>query len=352
MSATCPATGDDDDEDDEDGDSTLLLLLHHALPQHPDVNHALPQQLDVNHAMPQLYDVNHALSQPHDVNHATPQLHDVKKHALPKLHDVNHAMPKLHDVNHAMHHHQHLPSLDDCPPQPPPTNVLHADGGALLGHHAALACLLVLLALTVLWVASVGVHGPTDKTDVVPSPDDLLAVLASVGVADAVGHSHSGLSCLQCALLASLASVGESVGCLPGLTALKTARLPALLVPRTSVGGDRTVAESGACTSPAKLPWCQGATEMLPWLCLHARCHPGWRGLPRDAAKRIPLLEDSEDLAMYISWTEEMLKMILLLEDAEDKLRGPQGEGEGDIEYDDYHYCCRCSQFTKLTHEG
>ena len=71
---------------------------------------------------------------------------------------------------------------------------------------------------------------------------------------------------------------------------------------------------------------------MSPWLCLHARCHPGWRGLPRDAAKRIPLLEDEEDLAMYISWTEEMLKMILLLEDAEDKLRGPQGEGEGDIE--------------------
>ena len=58
------------------------------------------------------------------------------------------------------------------------------------------------------------------------------------------------------------------------------------------------------------------------------------------------MLEDKEDLAMYISWTEEML------EDAEDKLRGPQGEGEGDIEYDDYHYCCRCSQFTKLTHKG
>ena len=199
---------------------------------------------------------------------------------------------------------------------------------SLPGHHADVTCLLVLLALT---VAAVGVHEAA-TTDLVSSPDDLLAALASVGVADAVDHSHSGLSCLKCALLATPASVGGIIGCLTGLTALKTARLPALLVPRTSVGGDRTVAESGACTSPAKLPWCQGATEMLPWLCLHARCHPGWRGLPRDAAKRIPLLEDEEDLAMYISWTEEMLKMILLLEDAEDKLRGPQGEGEGDIE--------------------
>ena len=44
-------------------------------------------------------------------------------------------------------------------------------------------------------------------------------------------------------------------------------------------------------------------------------------------------------MALFISWTEEMLMMVLKLEDAEDKLedtvdklRGPQGEGEGDIE--------------------
>ena len=47
----------------------------------------------------------------------------------------------------------------------------------------------------------------------------------------------------------------------------------------------------------------------------------------------IPLLEDKEDMAMDISWTEEMLLTVLKLEDAKDELEGgPQGEGEGDIE--------------------
>ena len=46
----------------------------------------------------------------------------------------------------------------------------------------------------------------------------------------------------------------------------------------------------------------------------------------------IPMLEDVEDMATHISWTEEAHMMVLLLEDAQDNLRGPQGEGEGDIE--------------------
>ena len=67
----------------------------------------------------------------------------------------------------------------------------------------------------------------------------------------------------------------------------------------------------------------------------------------------IPLLEDKEDMAMNISWTEEMLLIVLKLEDAKDELEGgPQGEGEGDIEYDDYSCCCRCSHHTGLTHEA
>ena len=37
-------------------------------------------------------------------------------------------------------------------------------------------------------------------------------------------------------------------------------------------------------------------------------------------------------MATQAFWTEEAPMMVLVLEDAEDKLRGPQGEGEGDIE--------------------
>ena len=60
------------------------------------------------------------------------------------------------------------------------------------------------------------------------------------------------------------------------------------------------------------------------------KCHPAQRGLPRDAAKMIPTLEEVEDMAMVISWTKEMLQMVLmLLEDAKDELRGPRWRGGG-----------------------
>ena len=47
----------------------------------------------------------------------------------------------------------------------------------------------------------------------------------------------------------------------------------------------------------------------------------------------IPMLEDVEDMATHISWTEEALTMVLMQKDVKDKLKGPPGgEGEGDIE--------------------
>lgn len=117
--------------------------------------------------------------------------HDVKHAQLPFRHDVKHAQSQVHlhtaqpcrDLHPAQptpQQPQTLPCLDDSSPQSLLLliDVLHADGGALRGHLAIVACLmLVLLALLVQWEASVGVHGPEDKTDVVSSPDDLLAAL-------------------------------------------------------------------------------------------------------------------------------------------------------------------------------
>ena len=57
---------------------------------------------------------------------------------------------------------------------------------------------------------------------------------------------------------------------------------------------------------------------------------PWCQGTARDVAKMIPMLEDVEDKANQISWLEEMMCFLL---EAMDKLEGPQGEGEGDIEY-------------------
>ena len=72
------------------------------------------------------------------------------------------------------------------------------------------------------------------------------------------------------------------------------------------------------------------AIEMLPWLCHTRKMSPWSEGTAKERGQDVPLLEDKEDMAYTISWTEEMQS--LMLEAATDKLRGPQGEGEGDIE--------------------
>ena len=146
-----------------------------------------------------------------------------------------------------------------------------------------------------LWAASVGVHGPTDKTDVVPSPDELLAVLASVGVADAVGHSLPGQPCLQCALLASLASVGDTDGIPVGLTALKTARLPALLALMTaSVGGDRPVAESGARDESCQATLVPGSYRDVTLVVLTRKMSPWSEGTAKGRSQEDPLAGGQE----------------------------------------------------------
>ena len=203
----CCCPDDDADEGEPSDDNEDDDFPSQPLPSHEDVKAAQPLlHHDVKLAQSLRHDVKLAQSQCHDVKLAQSLRHDVKFTQPQPRHSENHAKSQSQPCQDDAH--ASLPNLDDCPPQPLLT-VLHAAGGALLGHHAAVACLLVLLALTVLWAASVGVHGSEDKTDVVPSPDDLLAALASVGVARTVDHNRSGLSCLQCVLLAKLASVGD-----------------------------------------------------------------------------------------------------------------------------------------------
>ena len=75
-------------------------------------------------------------------------------------------------------------------------------------------------------------------------------------------------------------------------------------------------------TSPAKLPWCQGATELFAWLQQSRKKSPWCQGTARDAAKMYPMLEDVENMANQTSRSKEAAKTILLLEDAKDKLEG------------------------------
>ena len=64
-------------------------------------------------------------------------------------------------------------------------------------------------------------------------------------------------------------------------------------------------------TSPAKLSWCQGATELFAWLQQSREMSPWCQGTARDAAKMYPMLEDVEDMANQISLLEEMMCFLL-----------------------------------------
>ena len=271
---SCPEAAADEASDDDEDDADVQPAAQPPPCQHHDVHYVLPcPDVELAHSLPS-----------HDVEpaHSLPR-HDVKPaHSLP-LHDVKlaHSIPR-HDV----HQPELLPSLDDCPLQPLLT-VLHAAGGALLGHHAAVTCLLLLLAHAV----AVGVHGPA-KTGLTCKLDTPLATPASVGESGqcSLPDGESNLRCgLQSVLLAPVlvASVGDT-----GPMTL-TAR------PCVSLACSLVLEMTGVLllcwvTSPtlllSRLPETAVATaQMLPWLCCTRKMSPCSEGTAKGRGQDDPL---------------------------------------------------------------
>ena len=242
--------------------------------------------------------------------HSSPSLAMMTAHSSPSLAMMIQLQLPCRYADHKPYPTQ---GLDDPLPQSLLLDVLHAAVGALLlGHPAAVTCLMVLLAM----LACIGVSGPA-QTDMTCKLDTPLATLASIGDPRQCSRPD-GKSCLLCGLRCALLALGV------GDTGPMTSELLMLWL--------------CLVTSPTlPLSWLLEAAvataQMLPWLCCTRKMSPCSEGTAKGRGQEDPL-DGGQGGPGHVD--------LLDRGDAQDELHagggqgqaegGPGGEGEGDIE--------------------